>query len=58
MYQPKPGAEKYVDAICAHRKQQLAMMSKRTAKSRIILLWLKLVKIYRKIEFKINHLQP
>lgn len=58
MYQPKPGHEKYIAALCAHRKQQLSMMGNKTIRGRIILFWLKLLKFYRKIELKINHLQP
>lgn len=54
MYQPKKGAEKLVDAICNHRKQQLTMYIRKPLKARLRLLWLKLVVIARQIEYKVK----
>lgn len=57
MYQPKPGASKYVTALFARRKFQLNMLGeKRTFKSIARLNWLTVIVKYRKAEYFIYKL--
>lgn len=54
MYKYKKGENKYIDALMAHRQQQLTMYVRKPLRARLRLIWLKLIVIVRKIEYELK----